>query len=368
MGCESSALEKLVTSAMLERLSAFKGKRILITGHTGFKGTWLSRTLVLAGAEVFGIALAPEVGSIFSRLNDLGIQNSTILDIRDRNEVNKYFQDKKFDGVFHLAAQPLVLKSYDEPVETFETNVMGTAHLLDSIITNEAAEWILVITTDKVYKNIEVEEGYGEEDALSGKDPYSASKSATEMVVNAWRAVAEDKESRIILCSARAGNVIGGGDIAKDRLVPDLIRSFYQNTPAVIRNPNSLRPWQHVLDPINGYIKIGQRLMYKQSIATAYNFGPGDESKLNVESMAKIACSTWGGSSGYVIKSEPNQPSESVLLWLSSERANHDLGWKNALDAPTAIRWTIDWERESRATDALTAIDSQIIKYFEGAS
>ena len=368
MGCESGPLEKLVTGSMLENLSKFKGKKILITGHTGFKGTWLSRTLALAGAEVYGIALEPEVGSIYSRIRDLGIQNSTILDLRDRAGVNKYFQDKKFDGVFHLAAQPLVLKSYEEPIETFETNVMGTAHLLDSIISNEAAGWVLVITTDKVYRNREVEEGYGEEDALGGKDPYSASKSATEMVVNAWRAVAEHKKINVTLCSARAGNVIGGGDIAKNRLVPDLIRSFYQNAPAVIRNPNSLRPWQHVLDPISGYIKIGQHLMSKEVIAAAYNFGPGDESKLNVESMAKIACSIWGGSSGYLIKSEPNQASESVLLWLSSERAHHDLGWKNELDASTAIKWTIDWERESRETDALTAIDSQINKYFEGAS
>lgn len=368
MGCESGTLENLVTSSMLANLLAFKGKKILITGHTGFKGTWLSRTLVLAGAEVYGIALAPEVGTIFSRISDLGIQNSTILDLRNRNEVNKYFQDKKFDGVFHLAAQPLVLKSYEEPVETFETNVMGTAHLLDSIIANEAASWVLVITTDKVYRNIEVDEGYVEEDALGGKDPYSASKSATEMVINAWRAVAEHRTINITLCSARAGNVIGGGDIAKDRLVPDLIRSFYQNELAVIRNPNSLRPWQHVLDPISGYLKIGQRLMSKEAIATAYNFGPGDESKLNVESVAKIACSIWGGNSGYVIKSESNQASESVLLWLSSERAHYDLGWKNELGASTAIEWTIDWERESRETDALTAIDSQINKYFKGAS
>ena len=361
-------LGKIGNSKMLERLSAFRGKRILITGHTGFKGTWLSRTLVLAGAEVYGIALAPEIGSIYSRIDDLGIHSSTILDLRDRNEVNKYFLDKKFDGVFHLAAQPLVLKSYEDPVKTFETNVMGTVHLLDSITTNAATDWALVITTDKVYRNIEVEKGYGEEDALGGKDPYSASKSATEMVVNAWRAIAEHKESRLTLCSARAGNVIGGGDIAKDRLVPDLIRSFYQNVPAVIRNPNSLRPWQHVLDPISGYLKIGQRLISKETIATAYNFGPGDESKLNVENMAKVACSLWEGSSGYVVKSEPNKPPESALLWLSSDRANHDLGWKNELNAPTAIRWTIDWERESRETNARTAIDSQIKEYFEGAS
>lgn len=172
---------------MLESLSAFKDKRILVTGHTGFKGTWLSRTLILAGAEVHGIALPPEVGSIFSRISDLGIRRSTILDLRDRGAIEQYFRAMKFDGVFHLAAQPLVLKSYNEPIETFETNVMGTAHLLNSIIMNDAAEWVLVITTDKVYKNKEIAEGYKEDDALGGKDPYSASKSATEMVVNAWR-------------------------------------------------------------------------------------------------------------------------------------------------------------------------------------
>jgi len=351
---------------MSNQLDAYKGKKFLVTGHTGFKGTWISRTLVLAGAEVHGIALSPHSGSIFSRIDDLGMQNSTILDIRNRKDVDNYFCHNKFDGVFHLAAQPIVLKSYEEPVETFETNVMGTAHLLDSIINNESAPWVLVITTDKVYKNIEVQEGYREEDALGGKDPYSASKSATEMVVEAWRSIAEHKKSKVILCSARAGNVIGGGDVAKDRLVPDLIRSFYKNIPAVIRNPNSLRPWQHVLDPISGYLKIGERLLSHKSLATAFNFGPGNDSRLNVESMAKIACTLWEGNKGYVTKSELQQPPESVLLWLSSERAHQDLGWKNKLDAITAIKWTINWERESHETNAKTATDSQIREYFEG--
>jgi CDP-glucose 4,6-dehydratase len=353
---------------MLSQLDAFKGKKVLITGHTGFKGTWMARTLVLAGAEVHGLALSPELGSIFSRIEDLGIQSSTILDIRDRKDVDNYFLHNKFDGVFHLAAQPLVLKSYEKPVETFETNVMGTAHLLDSIINNESAEWVLVITTDKVYKNIEVQDGYCEEDALGGKDPYSASKSATEMVIEAWRSIAELKESKVVLCAARAGNVIGGGDVAKDRLVPDLIRSFCDNLPAVIRNPNSLRPWQFVLDPISGYLKIGERLLSQKSLANAYNFGPGDDSRLNVESMAKIACSLWEGNKSYVIQSNVQQAPEAMLLWLSSERAHHDLGWRNKLDATAAIKWTINWERESHATDVKTATDSQIREYFEGTA
>jgi CDP-glucose 4,6-dehydratase len=368
MGCKSGTLENVVTPKMLSQLNAFKGKKVLVTGHTGFKGTWMSRTLVLAGAEVHGLALSPELGSIFSRIEDLGLQSSTILDIRNRKEVDSYFLHNKFDGIFHLAAQPIVLKSYEEPIETFETNVMGTAHLLDSIINNESAEWVLVITTDKVYKNIEVQEGYCEEDALGGKDPYSASKSATEMVIEAWRSIAEHKKSKVVLCAARAGNVIGGGDVAKDRLVPDLIRSFFENIPAVIRNPNSLRPWQHVLDPISGYLKIGEQLLSQKSLATAYNFGPGDESRLNVESMAKIACSLWGADKGFVIKSEVQHPPEAELLWLSSERAHHDFGWKNKLDATTAIKWTINWERESQKTNVKTATDSQIREYFEGVA
>jgi CDP-glucose 4,6-dehydratase len=351
---------------MLNQLHAYVGKKVLITGHTGFKGTWIARTLVLAGAEVHGLALSPESGSIFSRIEDLGMQSSTILDIRNRKDVGNYFRQNKFDGVFHLAAQPIVLKSYEEPIETFETNVMGTAHLLDSIINNESSEWVLVITTDKVYKNIEVQEGYCEEDSLGGKDPYSASKSATEMVVEAWRSIAEHKKSKVILCAARAGNVIGGGDVAKDRLVPDLIRSFFENIPAVIRNPNSLRPWQHVLDPISGYLKIGEQLLSQKSLSSAFNFGPGEDSRLNVESMAKIACSLWEGSKGYVIKSDVYQPPEAALLWLSSERANHELGWKNKLDATTAIEWTINWERDSNVSDAKTATDGQIREYFEG--
>jgi CDP-glucose 4,6-dehydratase len=352
---------------MLDQLSVFRGKKILVTGHTGFKGTWLSRTLVLAGAEVHGIALLPELGSIYSRINDLGIQSSTILDIRNRIDVNQFFLDNKFDGIFHLAAQPLVLRSYEEPIETFETNVMGTAHLLDSIIMNGSAQWVLIITTDKVYKNIEISEGYSEEDALGGKDPYSASKSATEMVVNAWRAIGDNKQSKIVLCAARAGNVIGGGDMAKDRLVPDLIRSFNENTPAVIRNPKSLRPWQHVLDPISGYLKIGQKLASRETIGFAYNFGPGEDSKLNVESVAKVACSMWEGNAGYRVATSPHQPSESVLLWLSSDRAHKELGWKNKLDAAEAIKWTIDWERKSREIDVKSVTDFQIREYFEGA-
>lgn len=350
---------------MLGDLSVYLGKKILVTGHTGFKGAWLSRTLVLAGAEVHGIALAPEVGSLYARVEEIGMCSSTTLDIRDRNGVEGYFKINSFDGVFHLAAQPLVLKSYEEPVETFETNVLGTAYVLDSIIKNVASPWIVVVTTDKVYKNFEVSEGYREEDALGGKDPYSASKSATEMVINAWRAISEVRNSKVVICSARAGNVIGGGDIARDRLLPDLIRSFNSNSPAIIRNPNSLRPWQHVLDPINGYIKLGRILIENKAIATAYNFGPKENSRLSVEEMAQAACSIWGNNARYVIKSDLSQALESKLLWLSSEKAWQELGWENKLDAKEAIKWTIEWEKFSDSVDCKSALDQQIMEFFK---
>ena len=351
---------------MLNQLNAYEGKKILVTGHTGFKGVWLSRTLKLAGADVHGLALNPEIDSLYSRIDDIGITNSTILDIRDRKSLNAYLRKNKFDGVFHLAAQPLVLKSYEEPVETFETNVMGTVNLLSSIVNNAAAKWVLAITTDKVYKNIEVKEGYTEEDALSGKDPYSASKSATEMVINAWRSVAEFNSSDVVICSARSGNVIGGGDVAKDRLMPDLIRSFHANIPAVIRNPNSLRPWQHVLDPLSGYLKIGKLLSENKPLAHAYNFGPKDDSKLSVEEMTKIACSMWEGNAGYTINFDSVHPKEAKLLWLVSEKAHIDLGWENKLNANEAIHWTITWEKQSQYTDPKITTDLQIKKFFGG--
>jgi CDP-glucose 4,6-dehydratase len=349
---------------MLERLSAFKGKRILITGHTGFKGTWLSRTLVLAGAEVYGIALKPEVGSIFSRINNLGIQNSTILDLRDRNGVNKYFQEKKFDGAFHLAAQPLVLKSYEEPVETFETNVIGTANILNSILQHDASKWVVVITTDKVYKNVEKLEGYSEDESLGGKDPYSASKAATEMVVSAWQTLASLKETKVTFVSVRAGNVIGGGDTADNRLIPDLIRGFKNSHKTIIRYPNAIRPWQHVLDPLSGYLMLGEKLIQEKRISNAYNFGPGEESKLTVQEMAEIACEQWQGNLGIDIQQDPNSLPESGLLWLSSDLANQELGWKNKLEAEEVIRWTIEWEHESMKSSPLEALDSQIKEFF----
>jgi len=351
---------------MLPNLAEYSGKKILITGHTGFKGSWLSRILVLAGAEVHGISLPPEEGSIYSVVSNLGLAKSNFIDIRDRSAIDNFFHENNFDGIFHLAAQPLVLKSYEEPLETFDTNVMGTANLLNSVMTQNVSEWIVVVTTDKVYKNLEVETGYIEDDALGGKDPYSASKSATEMVVNAWRALAEFKNYDLRICAVRAGNVIGGGDVAKDRLIPDLVRSFQANQKAIIRNPNSVRPWQHVLDPLNGYLTVGKFMMNKVQIAPAYNFGPNEDSKLTVEQMAQISCRLWENNKGFTVEKSTNNSAESKLLWLSAEAAKRDLGWKNELTAEDAIGWTLEWQKMADLSEPLNALDKQILKYFQG--
>jgi CDP-glucose 4,6-dehydratase len=359
-------MENLVRTTMLNNLLEFQGKKILVTGHTGFKGTWLSRTLVLAGAEVHGIALAAENSSLYSRISDLGIHSSTLLDIRNRSAVEDYFNGMTFDGVFHLAAQPLVLKSYEQPVETFETNVMGTVHLLNSIIKNSASNWVVLITTDKVYQNFETTKGYKETDALGGKDPYSASKSSAEMAISAWRTIAEFNGSKVKLCSARAGNVIGGGDRSENRLIPDLVRSFSANRPATIRNPNSLRPWQHVLDPISGYLAIGKFYSQGKKVAYSYNFGPGIESKLSVHDVAKIASSVWGEFASLQLEIDNDKPPESELLWLSSTAAFKDLAWKNKLNALEAIQWTIDMEKLLTANNPKVTLDKQIINFFMG--
>lgn len=345
-------------------LKDYKGKSILITGHTGFKGAWLARILVLAGADVYGLSLAAEENSLFSIIDDLGMKESAIIDIRDRALIENYCKTHRFDGIFHLAAQPLVRRSYKEPIETFQTNVMGTANLLNAVVNNRSSNWVVVITTDKVYRNVEKLGGYTEDEALGGKDPYSASKAATEMVVSAWQTIAAGLEKKILIASARAGNVIGGGDSAQDRLIPDLIRGFHAGVKTVIRNPASIRPWQHVLDPLNGYLMMGSALMAGRTISPAYNFGPGEESKLTVKEMADYACTQWEGAKGLDIQIDPNALHESELLWLSSDLASKELRWSNRFEAFEAITWTTDWEKASMKSTPLLALDAQIQEFY----
>jgi CDP-glucose 4,6-dehydratase len=349
---------------MLNGLEHYNGKKILVIGHTGFKGAWLSRVLVLSGARVFGLSLPAEPGTLKSKIENLGLEKETFLDINSRLDIDNFFTENTFEGVFHFAAQSLVIKSYDQPLETFITNVIGTAHILDSIINHKAASWVIVATTDKVYKNIEQRKGYKENDSLGGKDPYSASKAGTEMVVMAWQNLSNVSQAGVRIISVRAGNVIGGGDISENRLLPDLVKSFHQNIDGKIRNPKSIRPWQHVLDPLNGYLKLGIKLMLKKDLSNSYNFGPGKSSKLTVKQIAEFAAGFWGDRAKIVVDSGEKFPPESKLLWLNSKLAKRDLGWSNSLDAKEAVRWVMEWEKLSISQSHLQALDNQILKFF----
>lgn len=348
---------------MLKGLEIYQGKKILVTGHTGFKGTWLSTILTLAGAEVFGLSLPPEADSLYTRVKKQ-VSGEEFLDIRNREKVNAYFQENTFDGVFHLAAQPLVRLSYLQPVETFDTNLMGTAHLLDGITQNSAAEWVVVITTDKVYEYSGREIALHEDEKLGGSDPYSASKVAVEHLLVSWRNVISFVNSDLKLTSVRAGNVIGGGDNALDRLLPDIIRNFKAGHKVTIRNPSFVRPWQHVLDPLNGYLLIGKRFMAGESVSNSYNFGPSEESKLTVQDIANIAAEIWPGNPGVQIHNEETQIHETPFLWLASEHARAELGWQNKFEAKEAVRLTLDWEIDSQVNSPNLVLENQVKSYF----
>jgi CDP-glucose 4,6-dehydratase len=340
----------------------FDGVKVLITGHTGFKGAWLSRILNGLEAEVFGLALKPEGNSLFLRASEIKFSKSKYIDINNRKETSKFIRKCNPDILIHMAAQPLVRRSYLQPIETFGTNVMGTAHVLNASFDCPDLKGVVAVTTDKVYRNVEKSDGYHEDEPLGGEDPYSASKSGSEMVVTAWRNLSAIKSGPKIV-TARSGNVIGGGDHAADRLLPDLIRGFFSNKKVEIRNPDSLRPWQHVLDPLFGYLSIASSLLNQSGLLDAFNFGPDEKSKLRVSEMADFACSYWPKSQGWKYVPNGEDLPESNLLWLSSERAKKELGWRNKLDAKEAIKWTIDWELMARDKGALAALDNQIERY-----
>lgn len=344
--------------------TVLNGARILITGHTGFKGFWLSRLLRKFGTEVHGISLAPEIGSLFDRAKCEDFASSHFMDVTHQKNLMTQMKKINPDVVIHMAAQPLVRQSYREPILTFNTNVIGSANVLESIRNLENTRGAVVVTSDKVYKNLETGQAYKENDELGGKDPYSASKSATEMVVSAWRNLLS-LESDKILISARAGNIIGGGDHSKDRIVPDLIRAFKLGTPAVLRHPNSLRPWQHILDPLMGYVTLISKILRKDDISESYNFGPKEVSKLTVGELAELACKEWGHSASWIRQENHDSLPEANLLWLDSNKANSELLWYPKLNAHEAISWTIEWEKESLTSNVVIAIDNQITKYME---
>lgn len=315
---------------------------VLITGHTGFKGTWLTILLESLGIPVVGFSLAPNNDDLYLRANRLGAIPETIGDIRDVTKLMSFIKKHKPSLIFHMAAQPLVLDSYIDPTGTFATNVMGTANLLEASFAQPSVKLVCIITTDKVYKNNNLGFKFKETDPLEGKDPYSASKVGSESVAAAWRQIAHIKGGPLINIY-RAGNVIGGGDFAKNRLIPDLIRGVLSGNEVEIRNPKSSRPWQHVLDPLIGYISAANHSILKSESVTL-NFGPSENS-LTVQEVLTIAEKTWN-SVKYKIVRENENYLEATNLGLDSSAAETMLNWKPQINQEQAIVSTMNWWKD----------------------
>ena len=324
----------------------WKDKRVLVTGHTGFKGSWLSLWLQDMGAIVCGVSLTPNTTpAMFDVARAATGMEHHIADIRNLAGMQEHFTNFQPEILIHLAAQPLVRLSYQEPVETYATNVMGTVHVLEAARQTGSVKAIVNVTTDKSYENREWVWGYREDDAMGGHDPYSSSKGCAELVSAAYRK-SFLIEANIAMASARAGNVIGGGDWAVDRLLPDILRSLEKGDPVQIRNPNAIRPWQHVLEPLSGYLLLAEDLFNQgQAFAEGWNFGPFDEDAKTVEWITEHTCEHWG--SGASWKAQPgDHPHEANFLKLDISKARIRLGWAPRWTLQNALSATIDWHRE----------------------
>lgn len=326
----------------------YSGKKVFVTGHTGFKGSWMIQILSMLGAKVKGYALAPETElNLFNELSGAEVCESEINDLRNKEALIKSVKDFQPDFVFHLAAQPLVRLSYEIPSETFEVNAIGTANLLDAVRQLNQTCSVVLITTDKVYHNNEWEYPYREDDRLGGYDPYSASKACAELVIDSYRNsffnTSKIEAHGKALAVGRAGNVIGGGDWSKDRLIPDIVKSLHQNDTISIRNPNAVRPWQHVIEPLFGYLELGKKLFGSPAhYSKAYNFGPNISDTLSVANMVEKSIEYWGNGN-FSIEQNSNNPHEAGLLKLDISRSLSELNWKPVFNAEIAVERTIAW-------------------------
>ena len=328
----------------------FGNKKVFVTGHTGFKGSWLICWLYQLGAHIKGYALSPEKDDLYNLVNGDAICNSVIADIRDEDRLKNELLDCQPDFIFHLAAQPIVRQSYILPNETFAVNVMGTANILNALRSLDKPCVAVIVTTDKVYENRETEDLYAENDKLGGYDPYSASKACAEIVVSSFRNsffnARNYQQHKKSISSARAGNVIGGGDWAKDRIIPDIVRSLITDQPILVRNPDAVRPWQHVLDSLSGYLMLAA----SQSIdpikyADAFNFGPASNDTKKVNDLVESAVKHWG--KGVVSYDQEEQKlHEANLLRLDISKANRVLGWQPRYNSDIAILKAIDWYKK----------------------
>ncbi|MEL6298360.1 MAG: CDP-glucose 4,6-dehydratase [Pseudomonadota bacterium] len=340
----------------------WSGKRVLVTGHTGFKGSWLSLWLADMGAQVYGLALAPEgTPALFNQLNLATRMDHAELDLRDAGGVFARIDEIRPSVVFHLAAQPLVRRSYAQPVETWATNVQGTVHVLEALRKMQRPCTIIISTTDKVYHNREWAHCYRESDRLGGHDPYSASKAATELLIASYRE-ALFAGSEIRVASARAGNVIGGGDWAEDRIVPDIIRGLQSGAPVQVRNPHATRPWQHVLEPLSGYLDYAEQLHEGTAPPASLNFGPDTHANRPVRELLDLALTHWPGKWEDV--SHDEHVHEADRLALSIELARVSLGWLPRWSFEDAVAYTIDWYRAvTGGVDPVATSRAQIAAY-----
>lgn len=343
----------------------WRGRRVLLTGHTGFKGAWMALWLELLGAEVTGFALPPETDpSLFEALSPWLKLRSIIGDIRDPEAVTAAVRTADPEIVLHMAAQSLVRRSYENPLETFETNVIGTARLLEALRDVEGLMAVVVLTSDKAYRNLGDGVAYREDAPLSGDDPYSASKVGTEMAAAAWGHSFFLKRG-IAVVTARAGNVIGGGDWAMDRLIPDLWRATRAGTSPILRYPQATRPWQHVLDPLAGYLMYTERLIGEDcnGVPRALNFGPSHEQRLTVGELAERFLGSLGAAPKWR-RASGDQPPESIALAIDARLARETLGWAPRLDLTTALDWTAAWYHAFDAGEDMRAVSrSQIEAY-----
>lgn len=324
----------------------WKGRRVLITGHTGFKGAWLWQWLASLGAEVAGFSLPPDTEPSLACLAGIADHpGSRIGDIRDRAALAAVFRDTAPAIVFHFAAQSLVRRSYRDPLGTFETNVLGTAYVLQSIAETPSVRAAVVATSDKCYRPASGRRPHTEEDPLGGPDPYSASKACAEIVVECWRRLGANAGSPAGVASVRAGNVIGGGDWAPDRLIPDCLCAWERGEPAAIRNPESVRPWQHVLDALSGYILLAERLWEDPpAFAEAWNFGPDESRQWTVRAVVDRLAAEWGSAAEWLEAAGAGAPEQPALA-IDSTKARNRLGWRPSLTLDEALAWTVAWSR-----------------------
>jgi len=349
---------------MVINTSFWKNKSVFLTGHTGFKGGWLAYWLTMLGARVHGFSLNPNPGPNFYKVTNLEsrISSSTIADIRDLNKISKAIKQSNADILIHMAAQPLVRSSYNNPLDTFSTNVIGTANVLEAARYSETIKAIINITTDKCYENKEWSKPYVEDDRLGGHDPYSASKACAEIVSSAFRKSFFQDNNKFI-ASVRAGNVIGGGDWAVDRLIPDFFKSIDLGETLTIRSPNSIRPWQHVLEPLYGYLLIAENLFKSgESFAEAWNFGPKDEDSKSVKWIVEELCKLIPNCD-WLVDDVP-QPHEAVQLKLDSTKAIKRLNWFQQWNIEQALRKTVEWHLSwKKNKDMQQQTETQIIDY-----